>query len=106
MAENQPGSGTDIELWVAGNTTSLSGLSHSSRWPLQAVMAGGGSSAPPVARKLPAAASTSSAAAAPATILRARWRVAGPAGAASGSSAAAGARSGSVTSRRIDSTPL
>ena len=42
-AANQPGSGTDIELCVAGSTTSSSGRSHSSAWPLQRTTAGAGS---------------------------------------------------------------
>ena len=39
---NQPGSGTDIELCVAGSATSSSGRSHSAAWPLQRVIAGAG----------------------------------------------------------------
>ena len=41
QAENQPGSGADIELCVAGRTTSSSGRSHSAAWPLQREIAAG-----------------------------------------------------------------
>ena len=67
-AENQPGSGTDIELCVAASATSFSGRAHSSRWPLQAPPAGAGVIAAPVPAKAATAtaiAATANAATAP-----------------------------------------
>ena len=63
-AEYQPGSGTDIELWVAGRTTSSRRRSHSAAWPLHAVTGAccAGASVPPLAAKTAAAPAISTAA--------------------------------------------
>ena len=51
-AENQPGSGADIELWVAGSTTSVSGRSQSRESPSHAPAAGAAVVVPPDPRKI------------------------------------------------------
>ncbi len=51
-AENQPGSGADIELWVAGMATSVSGRSQSRESPSHATGAGAAVVVPPDPRKM------------------------------------------------------
>jgi hypothetical protein len=53
--EYQPGSGTDIELWVAGCATRSSRRSHSSMRPLHGPFAGAAVVVPPLPRKAGAA---------------------------------------------------
>ena len=82
-AANQPGSGTDIALWVATSATRSNGRSHSSAWPLQrpAASASGSLSPPAATNVADAPATTSTATAATPTIAaRRRERVRSAAG--------------------------
>ena len=74
----QPGSGTDMELWVAARATSFSGRSHSSRWPLQVPSGGGGVVAAPVPTNVAPTAMTAIAGSSPAASRRRRTRRCGP----------------------------
>ena len=84
-AEYQPGSGADIELWVAGSTTSSSRRAHSAAWPLHAVTRGcAGASVPPPAAKAATPPAISTAASTGTAMRRARRGRAGGRGSSAG----------------------
>ncbi len=85
--ENQPGSGTDIELWVAAMETSASGRSHSSRWPLHGPFGSAAVVVPPLARNPATTTATSTAATAAGSSRRRPGALSrSPSGSGSGSS--------------------
>jgi hypothetical protein len=98
--EYQPGSGTDIELWVDGSATWSSRRSHSSMRPLHGPLAGAAVVVPPLPRKSATATAISTAGASP---VASRRRLIALARGGSGSSSSCS--SGRYTSRSTALSP-
>src|SRR5215210_2781893 len=87
---NQPGSGADIELWVAAKATVSSDREHSARLPLQVSVVGAALDVPPVPTKVAMAAAMRTPATPVAANVLPRCLRAAPA--ATGSAAVVGSR--------------